>query len=259
MSQSQLGYQVKNIGYHLQKAADTGLAHTAVTLLSASVLPFLAIQGNISADDIDTTGADNAAVVMAELTEQKNDLLENVMAHQKLTGDQAAYEQLGQRDQVLALADDVMAAEYSLKDQAKTFFGNLYTNGGADGLAISETDFQALLQDIDQQDDDFDWENINENIPSLLEAANVAEHLDESRSEHSISATSDINSSFENAVSIANKAKAQDENGADAIGLSIVVGSWFPGLLMGIFFSVLRRDVFWNARKPEKPKPKPAH
>lgn len=259
MDAENLKYQAKNIGYHVVDKTNNDFTNWAVGLTAAAVLPFLAITGNITHDEMDTQGLANSEVVMAELQQQKADLLAQVTTYNKLKGDQAAYEQLGQRDQVLELADDVMATEYQITDAAKTFFGSLYTNGGTDGLAIAETDFRNLLTDLDAKDGDFDWSSVDESLPDMISAAGVAEHLDEARSTVNLPNNADMQTRFSKAAEISSIAASDDGSGQNKIGFSILFGTWLPGLLLGFLFAVYRDEVADYVRKPEKPKPKPSH
>lgn len=259
MSAENLKYQAKNIGYHVVDKTNNDFTHWVVGLTAAAVLPFMAITGNISHEDMDTQGLADSETIMAELQTQKTDLLQLVAQHDKLKGDQAAYEQLGQRDQVLELADDVMATEYDIKDAAKAFFGNIYTSGGTDGLAISETDFEKLLTDFDEKDGDFDWSRIDESIPGLIDAGAVAEHMDESRATINVADNADLQTRFEKATDIKNAAVSDDDGDETKIVLSVLFGSWLPGLLMAFLFAFYRDEYADYARKPEKPKPKASH
>ncbi len=259
MSAENLKYQAKNIGYHVVDKTNNDFAHWVVGLTAAAVLPFMAITGNISHEEMDTQGLANSETVMAELQEQKADLLTQVTTYNKLKGDQAAYEQLGQRDQVLELADDVMATEYQIKDAAQSFFGSLYTNGGEDGLAISETDFKNMLTDLDNKDGDFDWSSVDESLPNMINSSAVAEHLDEARSTVSVSDNADMQTRFSKAAEISQTAVSDDSSGQTKIGMSLILGSWLPGLLMAFLFAVYRDEYADYVRKPEKPKPKPSH
>ncbi|TNE26535.1 MAG: hypothetical protein EP349_09895 [Alphaproteobacteria bacterium] len=259
MSAENLKYQAKNIGYHVVDKTNNDFAHWVVGLTAAAVLPFMAITGNIGHEDMDTQGLANSETVMAELQEQKADLLTQVTTYNKLKGDQAAYEQLGQRDKVLELADDVMATEYSIKDAAQAFFGSLYTNGGTDGLAISETDFKNMLTDLDAKDGDFDWSSVDESLPNMINTAAVAEHLDEARSTVSVPDNADMQTRFSKAAEISQTAISDDDSGQNKIGLSLLFGSWIPGLLMAFLFAFYRDEYADYARKPQKPKPKASH
>lgn len=259
MSSSKTEYYAKSAGYYAQKAADTGLAHVAVVAAASLALPWLALETAITADEADINGNDNAQVVMAELTEQKDDLLSLVQHYDKLVGDKAAYEQLGQRDNALAIADDIAQAEYDLQDNSKAFFANFYTNGDTDGLAISETDARDLMQEFDEKDGDFDWSQIDEAIPNLISYATSAEHLDESRAKVDIDDDASLETRFNKAQSIAADAVDQDGGESFLVFLAILLGTWIPGILAHGFYGGLRDEVLWNARKPEKPKPKPSH
>lgn len=259
MDAENLKYQVKNIGYHVVDKTNNDFTNWVVGLTAAAVLPFMAITGNIMHDEMDTQGLANSETVMAELQEQKADLLTQVNTYNKLKGDQAAYEQLGQRDQVLALADDVMETEYEIKDAAQKFFGSLYTNGGTDGLAISETDFKNMLVDLDSKDGGFDWSSVDKSLPDLMNTANVAEHLDEARSTVGVPENADMQTRFSKASEISKTAISDDDSGQNKIGFSILLGTWLPGLLFGFLFAVYRDEVADYVRKPEKPQPKPSH
>jgi len=259
MTSSKTEYYAKSAGYYAKKAADTGLAHFAVVAAASLALPWMAWESSITPDEIDINGNDNAQVVMAELTEQKDDLLSLVQTYDKLVDDKAAYEQLGQRDNALAIADDIAQAEYDLQDNSKAFFANFYTNGDNEGLAISEVDAKELMQEFDEKDGDFDWSQIDEAIPNLIAHAAHAAHLDESRAKVNIDDDASLETRFNKAQSIA--ADATDEAGGEAfiVFLALLLGTWLPGVIAHGFYGGLRDEVLWNARKPEKPKPKPSH
>jgi len=259
MSADNLKYQVKNIGYHIADKTNNDFAHWVAGLTAAAVLPFMAITGNLSHNEMDTQGLANSETVMAQLQEQKADLLTQVTTYNKLKGDQSAYEQLGQRDKVLELADDVMSTEYQIKDAAQSFFGSLYTNGGEDGLAIAETDFKGILVDLDNKDGDFDWSSVDEKLPKMISTALVAEHLDEARSTVNIPDNADMQTRFSKAADISAAAISSDGSDQNKIGLSILFGSWIPGILMAFLFAYYRDEYADYARKPEKPRPKPSH
>lgn len=259
MTSSKTEYYAKSAGYYAQKAADTGLAHFAVVAAASIIVPWFAVEMSTTMDETDINGNDNAAVVMAELTEQKDDLLSLVQTYDKLIGDKAAYEQLGQRDNALAIADDIAQAEYDLQDNSKAFFANFYTNGDTEGLAISEVDARELMQDFDEKDGDFDWSQIHEDIPNMISHATSAEHLDESRAKVDIADGASLEARFDKAKEIADDAANQDGSEGFMILLALLLGTWIPGLSANGIYRGLRDEVLWNARKPEKPKPKPSH
>lgn len=256
MTKSNLEYQVKNAGYHLGKAIDTDKAHWAVTLAAGLTLPIMAFNGAIFSDDIDTTGNANAETVMAELSEQKTDLLAQVAQYEAIQAQQDAYEKLGEQEKSFDLADDLMRQEYKLRDVSHDFFSKLLTTGDQDGLAISETDAQELLTNLNQQSDGMDWEEIDERIPNIFLSANDAEHFDEMRANISIDKDDNLQTRFDKASTVAVSAINDDNSDEEGMVLGTLFGL-LGGALTAFLMLVLRDNIY--PRRPERPQRKPSH
>jgi len=257
MTAENLKYHAKKAGYYMVKATNNNVADGAAVIAAAALLPFLAITSNITHDQMATEGLENRDAVMAEILEQKQDLLTLTEQYNELRAHQNAHEVLGNREESFAMASDIMKTEYDIRDAARGFFGNLYTNGDERGLAISETDFKDILTTVRARSGEFDWAKIDENIPRLITTKHVAEHLDESRAQFTVPQNADAQQLFNRAVEIGKQARADDRWQRDRIGLS-VLGSLASGLFMLLLFGVYR-DATRYIDKPKKPAPKRNH
>ena len=256
MTKSNLEYHVKNARYHLGKAVDTDKAHWAITLVAGLTLPIMAYNGIIFSDDIDTTGNANSETIMAELSEQKTDLLAQVAQYEAIQSQQDAYEKLGEPEKSFDLADELMRQEYKLRDISHDFFSKLLTTGDQDGLAIAETDAQELLFNLNQQSVGMDWEEIDERIPNIFLSASDAEHFDEMRAKITIDKDDNLQTRFDKASTVAVSAISDDSN--DETGMFIsTMGGLLSGIV-GLFLMMVLRDNIYP-RRPERPQRKPSH
>lgn len=256
MTKSNLEYHVKNVGYHLGNALDTDKAHWAVSLIAGLTLPIMAYNGIVFSDDIDTNGNANAETVMAELSEQKTDLLAQVAQYQAILAQQDAHEKLGEQEKSFDLADDLMRQEYKLRDVSHDFFSKLLTTGDQDGLAISETDAKDLLTNLYQQSEGMDWEEIDERIPNIFSSSHDAEHFDEMRANITIDKDDNLQTRFDKASTVAVSAIKDDNNDEETMFLG-TLGGLLSGAIGMLLMLVLRDNIY--PRRPERPQRKPSH
>ncbi len=244
----ELKYKAKLAGYHISKKS-TG---TVGTVLGGAAVFALALNTgiNISTNELDPTGTDRQAEVLAALQEQKADLL-------SLTRE---YQALQRESHVQDNAEELQNTQNALQNAGQRFFTDLFTSGSMQqGLDVGETDVRDLLNGLKLKSGDFDWgTHVHPHIPQMMRAGiRNTRNLDEARARHRYEGTESLEQGFEIAENIARGAKMSSENRVFGIAFSVMV-SLLLGLGGGAAISAAGENAA-RMRRPVKPPPQPKH
>lgn len=238
----ELKYKTKLAGYKGLKVITSGPGQiiTAIAIGAAIFGQGL----DIVDKEVDPNGTQNQSTVLAELQEQKQDLITQVGTYQDL------------RNDVLngnAEESNLETAQADLKQNTMQFFTDLLTNGSmSEGLDIGETDVVQLIDELQLGVRDFDWgSQVDEALPTVIERIqDNGEFLDEARAEVRAEGVGKLSDRFENAKTIGNGTYAAS---SDYSILYMIV--FFASIMGGLVTGAATESIGKKVKKMRKPEP----
>ena len=250
-TKTKLEYWAKNTGYYTAKTVNNSVAQWTIAAAATVALPYMGFSNVTYWSDADTQGTEQNEVILNQVSSIQENIIEKISNYNKMKKKQSAYEQLGDRESAIELADDVLRTRYEVNDLAKEFFvATLASGTQEDGIAISETSLRELTGDMRKADFPF-----NKNIKDVIdETHNFAEHIDEARATVKLPKNiKDIDTVFKTvATKVSDTAAGMNGNQNLLAGISI------PAALFAFMITVLGlakiEDNTEYMQKPKKPK-----